>query len=566
MVTTLYLIHHSHTDVGYTDIQSLVVRRQVDFIRQVLRAVEATAPLAGEHFDGFRWTCETFWAVERFLEEASSVESDAFARAVREGDIGLSGSYLNLNELVDYESLLRLFGRAAEYGGSVGAVVDSAMTADVNGYSWGFAQAMLQNGIRNLLTCIHTHHGMFPLGRQQTPFWWESHRGERVLVWSGEHYHFGNELGIAPAAVSSYLTKDECDARMIFGDHWAVAELRIPRYLSLLESADYPYDFAPIAVSGLRSDNAPPSPAIAGFVSRWNREHGDLCRMKMSTLSGFFRVVRSASVELPVHRGDWPDWWSDGPAGNPVSTALFRNAQRCLRRYRSLRARYPWIPARGTEAAENNLALYAEHTFGHANSMSEPWHPIVHAVAETKRAYAAMAHDEVRGLLDEALSAMGASGLEPGLGLTFRAVNPLDRAVRGLAVMQIGHHEFNELGLDAAAGVIDPARDEAIPCQLRHTPTGEEFCVHLELQPGEERALELRPGGSSRRPPCPASESRRERPCLASESRADAGPRNPRQDMIGTPFVEIVWEQGAGIVSWYDRVHGRELLRSDRRH
>ena len=261
------------------------------------------------------------------MNQSVPEESDRFKRAVRAGRIGLSGNYLNLNELLDYDILYKILKRAADFGRAIDYPVNSAMTADINGSSWGFAQALYDNGIENLFTCIHTHHGMFPLKRH-TPFWWETPRGDRVLVWNGEHYHYGNELGIVPGAVSSYLTKDECDAEMIFHDHRGVAEIRIPRFFEYLEKDGYPFDFVPVMASGLRTDNAPPSLHIVDFIRYWNEAHGDRYRLEMVTLSEFFQSLRSRETAFPVYRGDWPDWWSDGPASCPASTKIFRRAQR----------------------------------------------------------------------------------------------------------------------------------------------------------------------------------------------------------------------------------------------
>ena len=63
--------------------------------------------------------------------------------------------------------------------------------------------------------------------------------GRRLLVWSGEHYHHGNVLGLVPGAVSSFQTDDDCDAEMLYNDPWGVACRRIPRYLEKLEAAGY---------------------------------------------------------------------------------------------------------------------------------------------------------------------------------------------------------------------------------------------------------------------------------------------------------------------------------------
>ncbi len=163
---TLYLIHHSHTDIGYTAAQALVRRNQIGFIRQVLAILEHR----GLHC-GFRWVCESFWAVEQFLSEANDDEKARFAEAVSAGVIGLSANYANFSELLCQEALSTLTARSTAYGDQIGHRVRSAMNADINGFGWGYGKALIVNGVDHLFTCIHTHHGMFPLKRHR-PFWW----------------------------------------------------------------------------------------------------------------------------------------------------------------------------------------------------------------------------------------------------------------------------------------------------------------------------------------------------------------------------------------------------------
>ncbi|MHC4342052.1 MAG: glycoside hydrolase family 38 N-terminal domain-containing protein, partial [Planctomycetota bacterium] len=432
---TLYLIHHSHTDIGYTDTQQRIERLHVDFIRQALEILEDRP--------GFKWTCETFWAVERFLEEATDHERAAFDTAVKSGSIGLSASYLNFSELIGEAVLRAVSARAARYGASIEAEIRCAMTADINGYGWGFAQALFDAGTRNLFSCIHTHHGMYPLGRVQTPFWWETGRGDRLLVWSGEHYHFGNELGLAPGAVSSYLTKDECDADMIFHRPWGVAETRIPRYVRGLRERGYLYEFAPVMVSGLRNDNAPPSIAILDQIERWNSAHGGEIGVQMATLEVFFERLRCAPGEIPVHSGDWPDWWSDGPASYPSAVRLFRQAQRDYTYLLHLKRRYgdPEV----LDDIERDLALFAEHTFSHSDAMATPWYPMVHAIDASKLGHAAGAMAAAERHADRLLDGIGATTLRCGTPLRYKVINPLPEPVEGVARLQVGHFEFNEL-------------------------------------------------------------------------------------------------------------------------
>jgi hypothetical protein len=536
---TLYVLHHAHTDVGYTEPQGRIGRWHADYIRQALTLLESRPE--------FRWNCETFWAVERFLDEAAPAERRALATAVRDGDVGLSASYLNLSELLDDALLRRSVRRATDYGRSIGVAVDCAMTADINGFGWGFAQALVDDGVENLFTCIHTHHGMFPLGRQQVAFWWETPRGDRLLVWSGEHYHFGNELGLVPGAVSSYLTKDDCDAAMIFSDAWGVAERRIPRYFARLDASGYPYRFAPVMASGLRRDNAPPSAALLDQVERWNAAHGDRYRVELTTLGRFFRRLREENPELPVHRGDWPDWWSDGASGNPGSTRRFRQAQRDLAHYRALAERHSELAGTAVERAEQELILYAEHTFGHADAMSRPWHATVQGIAARKQAYAACAEEAVEELLDGARAGLGGAALRADMPLSYRVVNPLPRTAAGLACLPVGHFELHERGLDRGATAVVLPDDRVVSHQLRQVPGGGDYVVPLRLAAGEERWIELRPG------------KRDEAPTPA--------PRIPRAASgLETEHVRLSWTSDGGIAGWEDRRSGRELLCSDRVH
>ena len=44
-IRTLYVVHHSHTDIGYTDLQERVVQAQADYIRSALRILAEVTSL-----------------------------------------------------------------------------------------------------------------------------------------------------------------------------------------------------------------------------------------------------------------------------------------------------------------------------------------------------------------------------------------------------------------------------------------------------------------------------------------------------------------------------------------
>lgn len=66
---TVYVIHHSHTDIGYTDLQERVIDSQADYIRTVLELMAKPENAA------FRWNCETLFCVEEFFIESQAIEN-----------------------------------------------------------------------------------------------------------------------------------------------------------------------------------------------------------------------------------------------------------------------------------------------------------------------------------------------------------------------------------------------------------------------------------------------------------------------------------------------------------
>lgn len=159
---TIYLIHHSHTDIGYTDRQEKISRYHRHYIRAVIGFLDQIETGEKPEWAGYNYTCENYWQVEQFLAHSTEAERVKFEYYVKKGWIDISLTYLNVNDLVERRILQRKFSDAKGYGEQLGARLNSAMTADINGASWGYAEAMAETGIENFFTNTHTHHGMFP--------------------------------------------------------------------------------------------------------------------------------------------------------------------------------------------------------------------------------------------------------------------------------------------------------------------------------------------------------------------------------------------------------------------
>lgn len=140
---TIYVIHHSHTDVGFTDTQEKIRFSHIEFIREALSLIEKRP--------NFKWNCESCWCVQQFLAEATRAEKNKFVKFVQSGNIGLSGSYLDLAELASERVINETMDVCTEELNSLGLSYRYAMTADINGYGWGFSEALCRHGVRGLL-------------------------------------------------------------------------------------------------------------------------------------------------------------------------------------------------------------------------------------------------------------------------------------------------------------------------------------------------------------------------------------------------------------------------------
>ena len=392
-IKTVYVVHHSHTDIGYTDLQERVVRGQIDYIRSALRILDRP-----ENRD-FRWNCETWFCVEAFLKEAATEEAETLFARMREGKIGFSANYLNFCDLLDTDVLNRRLDEVRDLLARHGVPMKTAMFADVNGISMGHRDALIDHGVEFLYTNIHCHHGMYPLYQNQTAYWWENAAGKRLLVWNGEHYNLGNVLGLKPNRGINFMTQNFFGDGPRPSDAVEVLHRNLEDYLTLCEENGYPYDFTIASVSGVFSDNAPPEPEILRVMEEHQRRWPDGVALKMVSLQELYEAIRDKLADSPVYRGDLNDWWANGAGSTPYAVKHYRAARH---NYALARRLDPQIgekrPALCREA-EDELLIYAEHTWGHSSTITDPYDTMVLDLDTRKNSYASKAHEAAAKLL-----------------------------------------------------------------------------------------------------------------------------------------------------------------------
>lgn len=468
-IKTLYVIHHSHTDIGYTDLQERVIHTQADYIKTVLSIMEEPA------YQDFRWNCETLFCVEEFFKTASPAQKQAFRDLAAAGKIGLSANYLNFNDLVDcgvYQERLHRWQQRLP--------MKTAMMADINGISMGYRDAMMAEGVEFLFMNIHCHHGMYPLYQNQNAFWWKNAAGQRLLVWNGEHYNLGNVLGLKPNRASNFMIQNHLGAQAPETDPVKTLHRNLEQYRQLCQDHGYGYDFLITAVSGVFSDNAPPSLEILEVIREYNRRYGQEFLIQMVSLQELYQAIAPKLGDAPVYRGDLNDWWANGVGSTPYGVKHYLEARQLLRLCGRLDPeagqKYPQL----TEAAQDALMLYAEHTWGHSSTITNPCDTMVLNLDLRKHSYASKAHEAASRMLNQIASEKGDILRYYNTTGKIRACNVTGQAGKKLVEFYIESPHMARAGILTREG-------SALTCQVSLHPRGRLISFWDHFLPYEEK-------------------------------------------------------------------------------
>jgi hypothetical protein len=460
---TVYLLPHSHTDIGYTEIQTRIEQKQVDNLLQGIAYARRTAGYP----EGARfvWNVEVLWAADLYLRRLSDSQRREFLDAVKTGQVALNGMYLNeLTGLCRPEELLRLFRFATVLSERTGVPIDSAMISDVPGYTWGTVTAMSQAGIKYFSAApnFFDRIGDILVRWENRPFYWVSPSGqERVLVWIPQK---GYALSHLVGTLSPRFVED---------------------YLSELDRSGYPYDVAYLRWSG-HGDNAVPDPAICEFVKEWNASYAGPRFVIAATSTAFRAFEQRYGARIPQVRGDWTPYWEDGAGSSALETGLNRAASDRLTQAEALwamrdPARYP---ASAFEDAWRNVLLYSEHTWGADCSISDPANPKTREQWEIKQSYAVQADVQSRQLVVRALAGGGTLTETDGAGQAIDVYNTTSWPRTEVVLVPHGMSEGGD-------GVRD---DQGQPVVSQRLSSGELAVLVRDLKPFSARRYRIIPG------------------------------------------------------------------------
>ena len=451
----IHLLAHSHVDIGYSDPQPEVERKQWKNLRDAVALAAATATNPPE--SRFRWNVEGLWSVESYLKQASADERRQFIEAVRQGSIGLQSNYTNIltglstpAELGRWTDAARRL--SADYGLPIGR---SAMHTDIPGLSWTVVSALARGGVRyfssgpNYMPSLPDEGDriggtLHELGDR--PFWWLSPSGrERLLMWvAGRGYSMFHGMNTGSM---------EAGGRQTLLD-----------YMLELAGKDYPYDMVQVRYT-IGGDNGPTDPKLPAFVKTWN-ETFDAPRLVIDTADALFEAFeRKYGAKLPELRGDMTPYWEDGAVSSAAEEAMVRSAARRLQQAETLWAtRNPAaFPGQAFSDAWRQVLLWHEHTWGAADSISQPDRKDVVDQWVYKRAFALESDKRSRALLKAA---------SPAPGPAFQVANTLSFARSGPVLLDAAETAGRDRALDAGGRALPSQRlpDGRLAVQVPQVP------------------------------------------------------------------------------------------------
>jgi hypothetical protein len=463
----VHLLPHSHVDIGYSDPQPVVERKQWRNLRDAVELARKTAsyPLEAR----FKWNVEGLWSVDSYLKQASREDRDAFVAAVREGSIGLQANYTNiLTGLATPEELRHWTDAARQLRTAYGfPPIRSAMHSDIPGLSWTVVSALAESGVRYFSSGPNYVPGLPDGGDRigatikalgDKPFWWVSPSGEqRLLFWmAGRGYSWFHGLNTGRMNDNSRDT--------------------ILDYVHELSSGGYPWDLIQVRYT-IGGDNGPTDPNLPDAVRRWNEQFESPHLVINTTEAMCAELEKRHGAALPVMSGDMTPYWEDGAISTAAEEALTRASARRLAQAQTLWAlRNPSaVPADQIADGWRNVLLWHEHTWGAADSISQPDRQDVVDQWEYKRAFAVRADELSRAALD---------GASPTGGDSIDVVNTLTWVRAGLVMLPADHSRAGDLVVSAGNRALPSQRllDGRLAVWVENIPPL--GSVRLRVEPG----------------------------------------------------------------------------------
>lgn len=366
----IHLVHHSHTDIGYSHMQAEVVRIQNNNIWKALELIDRTKDYPED--SRFVWNVESLWAVENFLGRCSEADKQRFIAAVKAGRIALSANYANiLTGLCTPEEMHWIVEYADSLRKWYDLPITMAMQTDIPGMSWSMVDAYVAHGIRHLSQGPNYIPDMPDGGdrigstlREQgdKPYWWKGTSGrDSIMVWTaGQGY--GGWHGYTAGAIKERGTR------------------KIAAYMNELAAKGYPYHMVQWRYN-IVSDNGPVDSTLSDFVREWNEKYSSP-RLIIANAGEMMQAFdEKYGNQIPTWSGDFTPYWEDGAYSTAKEEGEVRvlsaRLSNLIEAAKTSSSRPSGILGKPIDPhllyrAKRSIVMWHEHTWGAWCSISDP--------------------------------------------------------------------------------------------------------------------------------------------------------------------------------------------------
>lgn len=382
---TVFVVPHTHLDVGYTDYQGKVAETQA-------RVLSQAANLIHEHPE-FRFSMDGSWNLQQLLQSRAPRRQKDILDLVRSGRMAMPAQYCNLlTGYASLETLYRSLYESRDLSYRYGLPFEYANITDVPTYSGSYPSILASSGVKYWVAAANNDRA--PIfyhehWNEKSPFWWEGPDGKKVLFWYSWAYLQAQTLFGLPPGLN------------------AVRE-SLPIFLQAYSNPSYKMNVA--LIYGTQVENTDLYPATATFATEWNKSYA-YPKLTYSTFPDFFHYVdQHYGKDLPTYKGDGGPYWEDGFGSDAYYAAEDRQNQN-----RALSAEVlstvthtvdPDLnpPSSLLDDIWRNIVLFSEHTWASYNSITQPDHEETVKQLRVKDSRADQASLEIEDVMNRSLS------------------------------------------------------------------------------------------------------------------------------------------------------------------
>lgn len=410
---TVYIYPHSHVDIGYTNTQSNV---EIIHTRNLINGIDLAEKTKDYPEDArFLWNTEVLWPVARYFLKASPFEKQKIIDAVHKGYLHLDAGYVHTNTSASAdEEFFEFFRQKKIMEELTGTKIETLVQVDVPGMSWGIVPVASELGIKY---CLAMNNGSDRVGLSTDlsfrPFWWLGQDGEsRILFLQPGSYNPGAiAKGFAYWPILAGQTDPSKLPQIIKTDHPRdnFIDSYLAEKLPALERSDfYPYNI--FVMTWALADNMPVDADLPDAVKSWNEDYA-FPHLIIASASEIMRTFENKYGEqLPVLKGDFTEYWTDGLGTAAKQTAMNRSSKERLIQVETLWTMlHPGEPAPCAEIEEawRDVIMGTEHTWCY---MDPKIQPITNDILNVKFGFFQKAEELSKSLLDSALSSVNEAG------------------------------------------------------------------------------------------------------------------------------------------------------------